>query len=170
MKTVLAQSYTAFQQTMLANGLDDDNVEKRGKACFIEICGEQDLLHMPHWFKRDHPNVLRLEFDDVEEPLQVHRLGEDGREYIPVVPITEAQGKAVLAFVERNREADICIVHCAAGVSRSGAIAQWISEYNGISYETFKMLNRHTIPNEEVLRVLRKLTKEQYSSNPDGYT
>lgn len=159
MKPVYAMSYAGFVSNMILSKLDDSNIESKNSAV-IEVMGEQDLLQMPHHFKQDHPNVLRLLFDDVDEPLQVNRLGTDGREYVPVIPMSEAQGKQIFEFIKTNKDAVNFIVHCAAGISRSGAVAKFITEYFGGTDREFYFLNPYTKPNSRILNILRKLSQE----------
>jgi len=166
----LALSWNQFGAMVAREHLNDENVSLKNKACFIEIIGEQDLLRMPHWFQKDHPNVLRLLFDDVDEPLQVPLLGRDKREYISVVPMSEEQGKAILAFIEQNSHADVCVVHCAAGVKRSGAVAQFINDWADIDYFTARSLNPSTKPNARILSILRNVYRDKYKEEADGYT
>lgn len=160
MKPVYALSYYQFCASLQEAGIDDTNVETK-KSALIEVMGEQDLLSAPFHFKEDHPNVLRLLFDDVDEPLHVPLLGEfaDGREYIPVVPMTEEQGKQIVDFVKANKDVHNFIVHCAAGISRSGAIAKFINEYFDGEEFHFRHLNPYAMPNGRILNILRTLNQ-----------
>lgn len=160
MKLCYALSYHQFCATMDVAAINDTNVGTK-KSALIEIMGEQDLLSAPFHFKEDHPNVLRLVFDDIDEPLHVPLLGEfvDGREYIPVVPMTEEQGRQIVDFVKANKDAYNFIVHCAAGISRSGAIVKFINEYFDGEEWYFRHLNPHTRPNARILNILRRLSQ-----------
>lgn len=155
MKSVYAMSHHGFCETMKFNGLNDENVEDRTTMCLIEICGEQDLLYLPHHFTRDHPNVLRLLFDDIDEVTEVKYLDE--RESKNLYPMTEEQGQQIIDFLVHNRDVQTCIVHCAAGISRSGAVATFIKETFGMHEDVFRLNNRHIHPNHKVLSILRKL-------------
>lgn len=58
--------------------------------------------------------------------------------------ITDLQAKLLLSFIERNYKKDF-LIHCFAGVSRSGAVAKFINEFYecGIFYlEDYKGYNR----------------------------
>lgn len=51
------------------------------------------------------------------------------------------------------------MIHCAAGVSRSPAVATWVNEqYKVLSSEAFQRLHPGIIPNRTLLRHLRSLT------------
>lgn len=160
-KKAYALSYQEFKASLDYVGITDDNVESKDKTALIEIMGEQYLLIHPFYFKKDHSNVIRLVFDDVDEPLHVPLLGDvpDEREYIPVVPMNEEQGKLIVEFVKANQNVGTFIVHCAAGVSRSGAVAKFITEYFGGEDKDFYKLNPYTKPNQRILTILRNLVQ-----------
>lgn len=165
MKPCYALSYREFKASMDVSKVIDENVESK-KSAIIEIMGEQDLLKMPFWFKQDHSNVLRLIFDDVDEPLKIWSIGhpdDDEREYIPVVPMSEEQGKLIVEFVKANFEASSFIIHCTAGISRSAGVAYFINEFInecfGKTDEWFRQINPHTSPNQRIINILRKLSK-----------
>lgn len=159
MKPVYALSYREFCASMDYNKVDDSNVESKNSAV-IEIMGEQDLLIHPFWFKKDHMNVLRLCFDDVDEALTTKLLGDiyDEREYIPVVPMSIEQGKKIFDFVKENLLAKSFIIHCAAGVSRSAAVALFINGYFGGDWHHFKQINPHTKPNIRIVKILNRIS------------
>lgn len=60
--------------------------------------------------------VYITRFSDIEH------ISEAG-EFDNINPITLDQAKAILDFVDRHHEANTCVVHCAAGVSRSASVA-----------------------------------------------
>lgn len=157
MKQVYALSWHQFCATMDHAGITDDNVESKDGTALIEIMGEQDLLHMPHHFKKDHPNVLRLLFDDVDEDLPVHKLGNG--KVIRVTPMTKEQGQQILDFVKKNKDVGNFVVHCGTGVSRSGAVAKFITEYFGGEDKDFYKLNPYTMPDARILTILRNLVQ-----------
>jgi hypothetical protein len=76
--------------------------------------------------------VLRLEFDDVSEREEI--LGTDIRlkngKWGKPVPFTDEMAEIVMKVVMENPTSDF-IVHCNAGVSRSVAVARFISEETG---------------------------------------
>jgi predicted protein tyrosine phosphatase len=160
MKPVHAMSYREFCHTMEYNKIDDSNVEAYPSG-IIEIMGEQDLLFFPFWFKQNHSNVLRLCFDDVDEPLNVKLLRdiEDKREYIPVVAMSHEQGKEIVSFVKANEDKKSFIIHCAAGVSRSAGVALFINDYFSGDWYHFKQVNPNTKPNIRIVKILTKIAK-----------
>ena len=160
-----ALSWVQFCATMQEAGLDDTNIEtKTPLSGVIEIMGEQDLPYMPFHFKEDHKNVLRLIFDDVDKDMEVVYLGE--REPRNLYTMSEEQGKKLFEFIKVNNNAINFVVHCAAGVSRSGAVAKFIMEYTGGEEDRdFYVLNPNTRPNGTVLRILRNLAQTKPDDN-----
>ncbi|WP_283742988.1 hypothetical protein [Sideroxydans sp. CL21] len=81
-------------------------------------------------------DVLRLKFDDISE------INHDG-----YVRMGELQARAVIEFVQRMNEDKRCegiLVHCWAGVSRSAAVAKWISERYRLSFpKDYAYANQH---------------------------
>lgn len=163
-KRAYALSYQQFKASLDYAGITDDNVESKDKTALIEIMGEQNILSAPFYFKKDHPNVIRLMFDDVDESYKVFKLDGtddiiDEREFRMLVPMNEEQGKLIVEFVKANQNVGNFIVHCAAGVSRSGAVAKFITEYFGGEDKDFYKLNPYTKPNQRILTILRNLVQ-----------
>jgi predicted protein tyrosine phosphatase len=75
----------------------------------------------------DHRAILSLKFDDIDH--------EVGPEY-KLFDYWDAM--KVLAFVRERPLQDI-VVHCHAGVSRSAAIAKWLSEKKGYTLKYHPM-------------------------------
>jgi predicted protein tyrosine phosphatase len=86
----------------------------------------------------------------------------DGRPSEWIYAMNNEQAKQIIDFIEANKDKEICIVHCAAGISRSGAVGTFINDLYGEPYEVFRMINPYIHPNSHVLSTLRKmLNKEQ---------
>lgn len=166
LKPAYAFSYSEFCSLMDRHHISDDNPELKNSA-FIEVMGEQELIYMPMYFKKDHPNVLRLYFDDIDEPLDVKYF--DGRDGGHLEPMTEEQGKQIVDFVKANEHRGSFLVHCAAGISRSGAIAKWITEYFGGDEAYYKQMNLYTVPNQRILNILRDVdSRTKRGSTEEG--
>lgn len=79
-------------------------------------------------------SVLRIVFDDVDV--------EDG----PYLAITDEQAEQIVDFVIREAESSEVngiVVHCAAGISRSAAVARWVATaYNLPFNECYQNDNR----------------------------
>lgn len=90
-------------------------------------------------------NLLVLYFDDIDE-------GPNA--------MTEEQAKQIVDFVCNDDPRPI-IVHCTAGISRSGAVGEVLNWYfnryledDRATYRLFYVLNRGLIPNSHVRRLL----------------
>lgn len=106
----------------------------------------------------DGEDRLALVFDDVEPACDASsgvELGRDAR----YVYFDDAMAQKVCAFVRRAHahdpaSRDLLLINCHAGVSRSGAIADFARTVTGMDYTEFKRLNPQVIPNVFVLRAL----------------
>ena len=89
--------------------------------------------------------VFRMQFNDLERDTPF-------KGYIYKAPV-QADMKGLKKFVDKIWETDITkiVVHCAAGISRSAAVAQAISDYKGMGY-SFWNDGLH-IPNRLVYRL-----------------
>ena len=148
-----------FEDAVKACGLDDANVEQNGRRmAFICIC---DTRHPESgwgsepYFQRDHANVLRLWFDDVEQDTTVLV----GMVEHTARLIQELDAAALIAFLDAQQERGVAafFVHCLAGISRSGAIGAFISDCFGGDYLELKQKNPQIQPNAAVLAALRKV-------------
>jgi hypothetical protein len=96
--------------------------------------------------------VLRLEFDDID-------VDEE-----PYILFGEYHARQIEQFVQRCNDNGLegVLVHCNAGISRSAAVAKWISEKYGLPFpHGYMLFNKH------VYRVLRELEANvQYLSPP----
>jgi predicted protein tyrosine phosphatase len=99
-------------------------------------------------------NVLILRFDDVDDPDSEFQ--QSGRF------MTEADAEAIAGFVESPDQRPI-IVHCTAGISRSGAIGASLNEYynkkcslNESDHDAFWNRHRTISPNLHVMKLLWK--------------
>lgn len=97
----------------------------------------------------ERPNILNLWFDDAEEQLPLLN-GEE------LILFNEEMARKVVDFVKVNEGAKFWMIHCTAGISRSGAVGDVLSEYFGIPYEQFKRTNPRVQPNTLVRKLLRE--------------
>ena len=151
-KKVYIWSKPEFNSALGRLNINDTNVEEIPKIAFISINDTMGQWNQS-WFDQDHPNVLRLWFDDVEQ---------DGELWSPtnaihVEAFNSYQAQDLLDFIERNKDKDNFIVHCTAGISRSGAIGQFIADYFQCDKDEFKRMNPYIAPNGRVSRMLNNL-------------
>lgn len=158
---IIIVSQEQFNRYMISYNINDNNVEARTNTYFISI---NDSNEMESWFKSNHKNVLRLYFDDITEDV-THKQTV----MIKGIPVTlderyiamsEEQGKEIVKFTETIdiNEVSAVIVHCAAGISRSGAVGTFLQEYFNLDKNEFNKMTPYIHPNPHILRILHNLT------------
>ena len=146
---VLAQA--DFDRHMEANNITRSNVGERDDVFFISINYTGDFIKIPY-FVESGKNVCVLYFDDVD--------GDTGGQN----PMTEHQGRELIQFLleQQVQGKTMCIVHCTAGISRSGAIGAFVNDLFGGSYASFVKRNPQIQPNAYVSALLNRLYREEY--------
>ena len=158
-----------FKQTMKNNGLSDANIEQRTDLAIISIGNsfEEDFAEndfaddlfangpSSHWFRKFHRNVLNLDFDDISTPAEWKNLSSCTQ----YVLFDDEMAQLIVGFVEKNKDASVWIIHCSAGVSRSGAVAQWLKDWLEMKYSVKpnNVDGCYATPNPHVLRILNRL-------------
>jgi len=140
---VLVLSKLEFNRDMMENKLNDENIEDANIA-LISINGTSG--NEESWFKQDHSNVLRLWFDDVITDIII-----SPKESYRV--FTQEQADKAIDFIQKNKKRNF-IIHCAAGISRSGSIGRFIVDYLEGDREYFEEHNKHILPNPKVSQLL----------------
>jgi len=87
-------------------------------------------------------DILRLQFNDVD-PEYLESLGNDAE---GKVLFTEQQAKKVVSWINNNKgKLYGVVVHCWAGISRSGAVAKFIADKFGLPFpkERSEFVNRY---------------------------
>lgn len=109
-------------------------------------------------------NVLVLHFDDVDSD-DFPSSGENRivNSHIPSYQFMTEEDAASIARFVRVPDLRPIIVHCTAGISRSGAIGLVLNEYynrkhtpDEYAHEHFYRLHTYISPNIHVMRLLRK--------------
>lgn len=157
-----------FNRFMEYNGIDDSNVESKDMM-FISVNQStmdmgfvRDSYMLKSYFKRQHPNVHIMHFGDYGEEY-VYKFIHEG----PTGFFNEYKAKKLYEFIKANKDKSIAIVHCSAGISRSGAIGTFIHDlYGTVTWEEFKRTNPRIQPNHHVLKLLRaEQEKDERSRN-----
>jgi len=138
-----------FHQLMTKSDFNDSNIEDQTKLAIISITGGEPSDK--HYFKRSHANVLNISFYDIDEAVEISGVKHE--------PITVEQARRIIDFIEVNQNKNY-IIHCVAGVSRSGAVAQFITDFYGwADKSTFNyQYGKKIIPNT----IVRKRLKEEW--------
>lgn len=162
-KKVNVLSHVLFNELCNNNNWSDDNVESLTDSAFISVVCTEDVVKYyngeisgEHWFKKNHPNVLNIEFDDVLYDIIVNDTEAKA--------LSQEQAQEIVDFIERNKGKDFYI-HCTAGISRSGAIGTFIAE----NYDEYKgsldKYNSYLKPNGDVLCKLNSILWNKHFDN-----
>ena len=98
--------------------------------------------------------ILALHFEDSE--FDINGPDEPGK-------FKQYQAREIREFVKRIHSSEktyTLIVHCVAGVCRSGAVGEVVSDFVGIKYDDFKRENPQILPNNSVRVRLRRTMEE----------
>ena len=126
---------------------NDDTVEDFENSWFISMFGS---MEESPFFQRIHNNVLLLQVDDIS----IRQL--DDEKDRDLMLFTNEQALQVIKFFKKMGEDFTLVVHCGAGVSRSGAIAEFARTYFNLNYDVFKNDNPHILPNTLIVQKLRE--------------
>jgi predicted protein tyrosine phosphatase len=143
-----------FKRVLEELSTSESNVEKLEDYVFISILNTDVIGDNVGYFKSNKSNVLILNFNDIEEDVEVSP-GIFSR------TISNNQSMEIIEFINRNKEIIIngkCVVHCSAGVSRSGAVGLFINNYFSFDEDLFRYFNSNIIPNKTVLDALIRLS------------
>jgi predicted protein tyrosine phosphatase len=152
-------SQEEFNNIMRQNGIDNSNVEERTEVFYISINYEED--DKPYF--TDKENVKVMFFDDVDQEYNAPVMSINENRVAKA--FTRKQAKELFDFINKHKDKEVCIVHCTAGISRSGAVGQFINDYTASDKQWFKQQNRHIIPNNLVLRLLQEQAATTYKNN-----
>lgn len=97
--------------------------------------------------REDSENYRTYWFYDVEEDFVTNSHSYKA--------ISEEQAKDMFEFIKKHSNKNNFIVHCAAGVSRSGAVGSFVHEYFGGKYKELLKKHPNILPNGRVTRLLR---------------
>lgn len=99
----------------------------------------------PNNFFPDSDNYKTLWFYDLEEPVGNYKIFD------------EDLAKETLDFILNNKDKKMCVVHCSAGVARSGAVGEFVNDILGTDdWSTFKKRNPAILPNTLVKTLLNR--------------
>lgn len=147
---VLVVSKPEFNNMMSAAEVSDNNVEEKLKKYALISINDTFGPWSVSWFDKNHSNVLLLWFDDVERDGERSPTNkEPGRAF------NEDQVQSLIDFIDDNMDKDF-IVHCTAGISRSGAVGRFINDILGGDKEKFLRTNSRICPNGRVSRMLNE--------------
>ena len=118
-------------------------------ACFISIL---DIDNNEQKFNKSIGNFLQVKMWDIEEDLF-----ENGE--LRYEKPNDVELKRIVDFINKHKDKSVFIVHCSAGISRSGAVATFLYDkfLLEIDKEQFRRENKHIRPNLYILNRLKFL-------------
>ena len=146
-----------FDLKMITDGITDQTIEDYSSKAFICILSTPaiSIFNTEPYFKLPHPNVLSLTFDDLtDKDLSVLKEYPGSR----LMDLEDA--KKIVDFVARNKERDF-VIHCSAGISRSGAIGTYIQQNYGTDYDLLIQKNPAISPNYYILSLLNEVNRSR---------
>ena len=116
-------------------------------ACFISIIDNDEKK-----FDKLIDNFLQVKMWDIEEDLF-----KNGQ--LKYERPNDKELKNIVDFINKHKDKSAFIVHCSAGISRSGAVATFLYDkfLSEIDKEQFRRENRYIIPNLYILNRLKSL-------------
>lgn len=152
-KKIIVLPKHAFDNSLSKQDINDNNVESlKEKVCFISINDTINTQETPY-FKNRHYNTINLFFEDIEKDTETL--------FGIAKAFTDEQANIIYDFLIDNHSCQLFIVHCTAGISRSGAVGEFINNFFEQNYNEFKKINPHTRPNVLVLAKLNRLLWER---------
>ena len=148
----------AFFEKVKGTPTEADLLEKSKIISINSSWGFDDTPPFSESFLK-HPHLLTLTFDDIcNEPETPEDQGN-------AILFNEDMAHAIMRFVD-DRELPL-LVHCTAGISRSGAVGEVLNWYfnryqetNTADDEDFELNNRQIMPNTIVRRIMLKVLAE----------
>lgn len=157
---ILAVPRIVFNDYMKTKKVSQDNVNEFTDAFLISINNTVDDVRP--YFEEDRENLKVMFFDDVEKDMTTPNLKVPD-EVHHIKAMTKEQAIELFTFIKANKDKKICVVHCTAGVSRSGAVASFINDYVSGDWEQFKRDNSSIQPNAHVYRLLHDVWYEDHA-------
>jgi len=138
---------------MQYNGITDDNVETKDML----IVSINNVKDTSSYFEKEHENVKIMHFGDYsEEMITLLNYSKEKEKENGV--FNNEMAKELYEFIKRNKDKNLAVLHCAAGISRSAGVGTFIQDLYGTqSFQDFKRKNPQIQPNLHVLNLLRKM-------------
>lgn len=156
-KKVFVLNAKQFAEVCEAIQINDRNVNDFTDYAFVSILEPFNGFHdcgYKHYFHDNHPNVINLEFYDVDEEF-THPNG------FLMYPIDDLQADKLIDFIEANKGRNF-YVHCDAGISRSQGVRRFLEDFYDYEYDN----PDKGCPNQTVYNTLKQAFYLKYHINP----
>ena len=131
-----------------------DGIEKSSKDVFyLSINNPDDEDKTP--IREDSDTFKSMCFYDIDEDIY------DEVKDFTYKTISDEQVDELYDFIMKNKDKKNFVVHCTAGISRSGAVGEFVNDLFGIPYAEFRKQNPNIIPNTYIKK---KLNEKCYQS------
>lgn len=103
----------------------------------------------------ENPKHLTLCFDDIQPAVGMH--------FLNLTYFNKNHAKDIVEFLEEVKHGnfEMLLIHCTAGISRSGAVAKLARKMLDVPSDKFHKENRFIYPNKYILRKLYETWKEK---------
>lgn len=140
------------------------------RVWIISITGFYDSLSCPELIRQDKEDRIALQFDDVEDSYDDYTGITKPRDP-DFTYFDESMARKVCEFIKRAHESnaesnDLLVVNCHMGISRSGAVSDFVRIVCGLDYNTWKHMNSGVNPNLLVKSLLRWTWEELNKAPP----
>ena len=126
-----------------------DGIEKSSKDVFyLSINNPNDEDKTP--IREDSDTFKSMWFYDIDEDIY------DEVKDFTYKTISDEQVDELYDFIMKNKDKKNFVVHCTAGVSRSGAVGEFVNDLFGIPYAEFRKQNPNIIPNTYIKKKLNE--------------
>lgn len=154
---ILVSPKQEFDGILRQRNINDENVETFNDIMFISI-NDSDGHFSQSYFNREHPNVLIMYMDDVSKDGQSSPTNSGETR-----AFTEEDADRIIEFIQKNKDKHGALIHCAAGISRSGAIGHFLVNYFEEDFQRFQEKNYQVRPNAHILSTLnRRVWNEKF--------
>lgn len=139
----------AIPKLVFDNHFDNEKFRYYDYACFISII---DVDNNEEKFDKSIDNFLQVKMWDIEEDLFENN-------QLKYEKPKDEELKKIVDFINMHKDKSVFMIHCSAGISRSGAVATYLFDkfLNEIDKEQFRRENKFIRPNLYILNRLKDL-------------
>ena len=145
----------AFSKQEFDDNFSNEKFKHYNHAAFISIL---DVDNYEKIYDVSIDNFLQVKMWDIEIDVKDIKTGETYEKP------SDFELKKIVDFVNKHKDKSVFIIHCSAGISRSGAVATYIKNKfnNEVVDKTFYQKNKFILPN---LFILNRLTEIDSDNN-----